>query len=213
MKDIAICGAGGFGREVACLINIINENNPTWNFIGFFDENLEKGLTNEYGEILGGNNEINKWKNDLAIVIAIGSPIIINKVSRIITNPRIYFPNIIAPDFVMLDKNSFKMGKGNIIQIKCCNSCNVNIGDFNIFNGNNSIGHDTKIGSYNVFMPSVKISGGVEIGNRNFMGVSSVILQYLKMGDDVRVGAGSIIMRKTQDNTLYIGNPAVKMKF
>jgi len=31
MKDIAIYGAGGFGREVACLINKINEVNPTWN--------------------------------------------------------------------------------------------------------------------------------------------------------------------------------------
>ena len=37
MKDIAIYGAGGFGREVACLIKRINEKAPTWNFIGFFD--------------------------------------------------------------------------------------------------------------------------------------------------------------------------------
>jgi hypothetical protein len=27
MKDIAIYGAGGFGREVACLIRIINKKN------------------------------------------------------------------------------------------------------------------------------------------------------------------------------------------
>ena len=39
MKDIAIFGAGGFGREVACLIKRINEKEPTWRFIGFFDDN------------------------------------------------------------------------------------------------------------------------------------------------------------------------------
>ena len=39
MKDIAFFGAGGFGREVACLIKRINEKEPTWNFIGFFDDN------------------------------------------------------------------------------------------------------------------------------------------------------------------------------
>ena len=43
MKDIAIFGAGGFGREVACLIRIINESasEPKWNLIGFFDDNPE----------------------------------------------------------------------------------------------------------------------------------------------------------------------------
>lgn len=48
MKDIAIFGAGGFGREVACLIKRINKIKPQWNFIGFFDDNEElKGTMNE----------------------------------------------------------------------------------------------------------------------------------------------------------------------
>jgi mannitol-1-phosphate/altronate dehydrogenase len=38
MRDIAIFGAGKFGREVAWLIEDINKNNPKWNFIGYFDE-------------------------------------------------------------------------------------------------------------------------------------------------------------------------------
>ena len=64
MKDIAIYGAGGFGREVACLIKRINEKEPTWNFIGFFDDNAElKGTRNEYGEVLGGMKELNELKS------------------------------------------------------------------------------------------------------------------------------------------------------
>lgn len=36
MRDIAIFGAGGFGREVACLIRMINESRlePEWKMIG-----------------------------------------------------------------------------------------------------------------------------------------------------------------------------------
>lgn len=33
MKKIAIIGAGGFGREVAWLIERINEDKNEWNFI------------------------------------------------------------------------------------------------------------------------------------------------------------------------------------
>ena len=38
MKDIAIYGAGGFGREVACLIERINKarETPIWNFFSLF---------------------------------------------------------------------------------------------------------------------------------------------------------------------------------
>lgn len=50
MKDIAIFGAGGFGREVACLIRSINEcidvDEERWNFIGFFDDVKEKRIQN-----------------------------------------------------------------------------------------------------------------------------------------------------------------------
>lgn len=213
MKDIAIYGAGGFGKEIACLIKRINNEEAIWNFIGFFDDGLEKGIDNNYGPILGGLNEINNWEKSLAIAIAIGNPDIIHKLVKMIVNPQIYYPNIVSPDLIYLDKDSVKLGIGNIISPRCLISCFVEIGDFNILNGYIVIGHDTKIGSYNVFMPSVNISGGVSIGNRNFMGVSSIILQYQKMGNHVRVGAGSVVMRKTQDNSLYIGNPAIKMKF
>ena len=43
MKKIAICGAGGFGKEVACILNLINEKQPTWELVGFFDDGKEKG--------------------------------------------------------------------------------------------------------------------------------------------------------------------------
>lgn len=40
MKDIAIYGAGGFGREVASLIKRINRIENQWNFVGFFDDDF-----------------------------------------------------------------------------------------------------------------------------------------------------------------------------
>lgn len=213
MKDIAIYGAGGFGREIACLINSINKKEPSWNLIGFFDDGLPKGSSNKYGSIVGNIADLNSWDSELAIVVAIGSPAILKKIVEKITNTKISFPNIISPDIIYYDEVSLKIGKGNVICSRCLISCNVSIGDFNILNGYIPVGHDTSIGSYNVFMPSVNISGEVKIGNCNFMGVSSSILQQITMGNFVRIGAGSVVIRKTKDNNLYIGNPAIIVKF
>ena len=213
MKDIAVFGAGGFGREVACLINLINRETPKWNLIGFFDDDPNlKGTHNEYGEVLGGKDVLNQWEKQLDVVIAIGSPTVLRTVAKGIQNPLVDFPNLIAPTALFLDKDNVRIGKGNIICSSCLISCNVTIGDFNIFNGHVPVGHDTEIGNYNVVMPSVNISGGVKMGDENFLGVQSVVLQYVKIGNLVRLGANSVLMRNAKDNLLYMGNPAVKMK-
>lgn len=214
MKDIAIYGAGGFGREVACLIRIINDSldEPRWKVIGFFDDNPDlKGTKNEYGTVLGGRDELNKWETPLDIAIAIGNPQVMKKVAEGIVNSNVEFPNIIAPSVVFFDNNNYRIGKGNIICSYCLVSCNVTIGDFNLFNGYIGIGHDAIIGNYNVVMPSCNISGGVQMGNCNFMGLKSAILQYIKVGENTRIGTGAVVMKKTKDGYLYAGVPAVKI--
>lgn len=212
MKDIALFGAGGFGREVACLINMINEVTPTWNLIGFFDDGKPIGEDVTYGKVLGGINELNQWKTELALAIPVATPATLSLIVNKITNPLITFPNLVAPDVVFFDKNNMKMGKGNIIGTKCAFSTNVTLGDFNLFNCAVLVGHDTSLGNCNVIMSSVNISGGIEIGDENFFGVQSVLLQYIKVGNHTRVGANSVVIRNTKDGNLYMGNPATRVK-
>lgn len=215
MKDIAIYGAGGFGREVACLIKRINssQDEPEWNLIGFFDDGKLVEDENEYGEILGGINELNVWNRELSIIMAIGSPKIVKKIVSQITNPQIKFPNLFSPDTIFLDKDTITFGKGNLICSGCLFSCNIHVGDFNTFNGFITIGHDANIGNFNSFMPAVRVSGEVNIGECNFFGVSSVILQQIKIGNDTVIGANSTVLRKTKDGNTYVGNPASIVKY
>lgn len=211
MRKIAIYGAGGFGREIACLLRIINEENPTWNLIGFFDDGIEKGTQiSHFGKVLGGIEELNSWPEDLSVALTIGNPKIVRAVVSKITNPNVQFPNIIAPTVYFADKETFKIGKGNIIQKHCSFSCDVSIGDFNVMDGADVFGHDDVVGSFNVFMPAMRISGEVTIGDGNFFGVGSIILQQIKIGNDVRLGAGSVLMTRPKDGILYMGNPARK---
>ena len=213
MKDIAIFGAGGFGREVACLINIINKETPTWRLIGFFDDNPSlRGTHNEYGEVLGGMDLLNAWEQPLDVVMAIGNPSTVRKIVEQIKNENIGFPNLIAPTTLFLDENNISFGKGNIIASRCHFSCHVKVGDFNIFNSYNTIGHDVTIGNFNSLMPGVRISGEVTIGEENYFGCDCVILQQLKIGNQTVIGSNSTVVRKTKDGYTYVGNPAKIMK-
>lgn len=215
MKKIAIYGAGGFGREVANLIGRINNHNPQWELIGFFDDNesLRGKSISHYGPCYGGLPELNGWKEDLAIVIAIASSPTQRYIVNTINNPHISYPNLIDPSYFIVDKITFTIGRGNIIQGLGCASCDVVMGDFNIFNDSVVLGHDVVMGDHNVVMPGVRISGNVTIGNDNFFGVGSIVLQGLRMGNGVRLAAGSVMVTRPKDNMSYIGNPAKKLVY
>ena len=212
MNKLAIYGAGGFGREVYCLIQKINAVSRQWEVVGFFDDGKQAGdPVGHYGKVLGGMSEVNAWPEPLSIVLAMGSVDNIRKIAQGILNPLITFPNIIHPDVIYADESSMKMGKGNIIQRGSAFSCDIQIGDFNVFNGGTVLGHDVVLGSCNILMPAVRISGGTTVGDENFFGISSIVLQGIKIGNRVSLAAGSVLMRKPKDGKLYLGNPAKLM--
>ena len=106
MKDLAIYGAGGLGREIFCYLRKMNRHEPRWNFVGFFDDGKEKGTNNEYGVILGGLEELNNYEKEIDVVMAIGSSFYLEKITSSVINPKVDFPNIVTESNVMSDPDS-----------------------------------------------------------------------------------------------------------
>lgn len=212
MEKILIYGAGGFGREIACLINSINQIEKQWDLIGFIDDGVQTGQSNPFGTVLGNLEYINSFKSKIAVAISVATPGIIKKLTTEITNPKVWYPNLIAPDVRFHDLSSFSMGIGNILFFSCRISCNVGIGNFNLMNSLSSLGHDVTIGDRNVLNPVVRISGDCKVGSDNFFGIQSIVLQGIRIGDNTRIGVSSVVMRNTNDDSLYFGNPAKKIK-
>lgn len=213
IKDLAIYGAGGFGREVFHLIGLINKRENRYNVIGFFDDGKEKGSHNGYAPILGGMDELNAWPTPLSIVFAIGSPRTLKLLTSKVVNPLIDFPNIIAPDIVSYGNVEEKLGHGNVVCLGCVLSCDVKLGNFNMLNGFITVGHDTRLGNCNVIMPGARISGEMVVGNGNLFGANSFVLQQVKIGNDITLTPCSALLRRPKDGNTYVGNPATIMKY
>ena len=212
MEKIVIYGAGGFGREIACLINTLNSRRKQWDLLGFIDDGLPVGHSNRFGKVLGGLDVLNDYPEKIATVISVAAPDILRQLTKKITNSNIWYPNLIAPDVKFHDPDSFSLGIGNIIFFSCRISCDVRIGNFNLLNSLVSLGHDVTLGDRNVLNPAVRISGYSTVGNDNFFGLHSIILQGLSIGNNTRIGVSSVVLRNTKDNSLYFGNPAKRIK-
>jgi sugar O-acyltransferase (sialic acid O-acetyltransferase NeuD family) len=211
---IAIYGAGGFGKEVACLIERINRNGGDWELIGFYDDSKLLGSSvSRYGQVLGGMDALMKVDEPLAIAIAINDNKVVRRIREEITNTNITFPNLIDPSLFLVDEQTFSMGEGNIIQNDCMISCDVVMGSFNLINDHVVVGHDNHIGDFNGLMPAAHLSGGITIGDNNLLGVASVVLQGITIGNGVTLGANSVLMTQPRDNSTYLGVPAKRFDF
>lgn len=213
MKNIAIFGAGGFGREVKTIIDEINKVHPeTYNFIGFFDDGHEKGsLVNNY-PVLGGITDINSYDDQLAIVICIGDPKIKAKIIDKIQNRNIDFPTIIHPRASVSD-DFVSIGKGCVICEGTIITCNINIRDFVILNLMCTVGHDTTIEDFCSFMPSVNISGEVLVEKGVYVGTGAKIINLLTIGENTVIGAGAVVSKSLPKNCTAVGIPAKPIKF
>lgn len=213
-KELALYGAGGFGREVAVMIKEINAKEPTWNFVGFFDDGKAIGdEVSHFGKVLGGIDELNAWPRPIAVALCMGSPRTVMSVRNKILNPNVSFPNLIHPHFYVGDPETFHIGEGNIIKGACTLTTDVTIGNFNMLNGFINLGHDVTIGDFNAFMPGGRISGEVKIGNCNLFGADCFVKQQLHIGNGVTVSPLSALLTKPKDGKTYIGNPAKLFKY
>lgn len=213
MKNLAIFGAGGFGREVKTIIDRINEVNPqTYNFLGFYDDGFDKGTMINGYPVLGGIKDINLVEEDLCLVLAIGDPKIKSKVLSKVTNSCVDYPTIIHPN-TSISNDEVKIGKGSIICEGTIITCNIVIGDFVIVNLLCTIGHDTIIKDYCAFMPSVNISGEVLIKENVYIGTGAKIINQLEIGTNTIVGAGAIVSKSLPDNCTAVGIPAKPIKY
>ena len=212
MRESAIFGAGGFGREVACLIKRINDAGGDWNLIGFFDDGHEKGeIINGY-PVLGKTEDLNLWETELAIVVSIGNPIVKKRVVDSITNSKVYYPTLIHPSVIIGAPDYVTIGDGCIICAGTIINTNIGIGNFVALNFGCTVGHDVIIKDYAAFMPSCNISGEVIVEEGVYCGTGVKIINQIQIGEYSTIGAGAVVVNNLPAHCTAVGVPAKVIK-
>lgn len=212
MKNIAIFGAGGFGREVKMLIDHINAVSSQWNFIGYFDDDFSNAVLIDETYRLGGMDALNAIHEKLYLVLAIGNPLVKRKILHKIHNRHIHYPVLIHPNVVM-GNSDVTIGDGCIICAGTILTVDIKIGKHVILNLACTVGHDTIIHDFCSFMPSVNISGEVLIEEAVYVGTGAKIINQLEIGAETVVGAGAVVSKSLPPKCTAVGVPAKPIRF
>jgi sugar O-acyltransferase (sialic acid O-acetyltransferase NeuD family) len=209
MKDIVIIGAGGFGREVAWLINDINEVTPHWNLLGFVDDDPALQGQSVAGYPVLGNLEWLSQQN-IAVVCAIGNPLIKRKIMQRLESSQNTYPVLIHPSVIMSD--DVRIGEGSILCAGNILTVNIDLGKHVILNLLCTIGHDAVIKDYCSLMPGIRVSGNTVLEEAVHVGTGTSIIQGITIGRNAVIGMGSVVIKDIPYNSTAVGVPARVIK-
>lgn len=204
MTEIAVYGAGGFGREVNLIVQQLIKKGYPYHFLGFFDDEDKSA---ELGKLyLGDTEKLNNWNRPISVAVAIGEGKTRKKVVDRITNPRVEFSKVISPYAIFNDIIS--IGKGSIICAGANLTTNIDVGEFVVVNLNATIGHDCRLGNFSSVMPGANLAGGVKLKECVFVGSGATILNGVEMGQNTTLGAGGVLTKDLEAEHTAVGVPA-----
>lgn len=211
MKDLIIIGAGDFGREVSWVVERVNEQQPTWNLLGFVDDDLTiKECCIDGYPVLGTTEWLTHKVEDVWVVCSIGSGRIRKQVlERVLKQDNLYPATLIDPTVII--------GRGACVKegcVVCAGSVlaiNAVLSEHCIVNLNCSIGHDTILDPCCTVHPGSNLSGKVMIGEQCDIGTGTKIIQGLTICAGCTIGAGGVVTKSIDEPGTYVGVPVRRL--
>jgi len=209
MKEILICGTGGFAAEITEYIQD-NNNYTIKGYLDLYDKDHIK--YNYNAPYLGSEDEFKFTSNDY-VVIAIADAKLREKIYNKLKIKGVQFPNIIHKSS-FISKSSF-IKEGAILCPFVTLTSNLKIGKNFQANIYSYIAHDCTIGNNVTFAPSVKCNGNVIIEDNVYIGTGVIIHQGkpnkpLKIGKNAVIAAGSVVTKSVAEGMTVFGNPAIE---
>ena len=209
-KNLAIYGAGGFGRETLQAILRLEGADID---IAFVDDSQKKRQVSVDGYPVLSLEQALSQRRSFCVAIADGE---IRK--RIFG--QLHSSNATLFDFIAQTAIISKLAVIDIGAIICEHvtlTSNCRIGKFFLANIYSYVAHDCVIGDYVTFGPRVSCNGRIVIGDGAFIGTSAILRQGtsekpLRTGAGAIVGMGAVVTRDVEPGAIVVGNPAIGLK-
>jgi len=211
---VAVYGAGGFGREVAQLIELcvrvdrLSDGLQSPHLVGFLDDRAT-GTVRGY-PVRRFEEALAEFPN-LHVALGVGSPRSRQLVAERVTAAGARLLTVVHPG-VNIDASN-DIGHGVIICGGTTITVDARIEDGAQINLHCTVGHDAVIGAYSTLSPGVHISGFVVIEPGVMIGTGAQVIngtaeQPLIVGRGAVVGAGACVYRDVAPGVTVGGVPA-----
>lgn len=197
-----IIGASGHGKVVA---DIAKRNG--YSDILFLDDNEGIKACGGY-PVVGKSSQFHEY--DCDFFVAIGSPIVRQRIQEALVSARKTVPTLIHPSAVIGE--SVVLGIGTVVVAGAVINPGTIIGDGCIINTGSSVDHDCVIADFVHISVGAHVAGTASIGTRTWIGAGATVSNNIRICGDCMIGAGAVVVKGITESGTYIGVPAEKIK-
>jgi len=209
MSQVVIIGAAGTGQDVAGFLADINAEGPTYECLGFLDDDPAKHGTQVGGlPVLGPLTAASDFP-DASFVDCLGSPRTFLQRERRIGDLGIRpdrLETIIHPSALVAA--GCEVGGGSILYPFTHLGPGVELGRQVIVLSHSVIHHHSRIGEFTIIASGCNVSGDVEIGRCCYLGTGCSIRDGIAVGARSLVGMGSAVVSAIPADSVAAGVPA-----
>lgn len=195
-QRLILIGAGGFGREVAAWIRVLE---LPFTVVGFLDDS-------KTGPDILGTVHDHQPLADSVYLTCLGKGPTRGAIRGVLEAKGARFATLIDPT---LRTSTAVDGSVNSIFLGMSSIANdVQIGNDLLLHGYAAIGHDVFIGDGVTIGAQAFVGGGASLKSRCTVHPHSTILPGITVNEDAVVGAGSVVIRSVEANATVFGVPA-----
>ena len=205
MKKLMIYTAGSGSREILLAIEHINQIKPTWDILGFVDED-----SNIIGSEIDGyfvfSPDHKELADDVYGICGLLDPLIRFRITeKLILSKGLKLASIISPSLVT--PRDFEYGPGTVIMPSVTISFGVKLDAGVIVFWGAALGHHLKVGSYSTILSFATITGNCNIGANVVIGARATLNVGVTIGDNSLVGVGTTVISDVNSNKSVIDLP------
>lgn len=203
---LVLVGAGGLGREVAALVEALNERRTTWDLLGFVDDDPDLHGTAVMGYPVRGDVDWLAHQTDLHFALTIGDGEVRRSIANRLTSTEVRPATLIHPTVSF--HRTVTLGPGAILCNGAAPTVNLQIGPHTVLDQRCTVGHDAVLNAFVSVHPGAHISGSVHLETGVTLGTGAVVLPEVTVGTRAMVGAGAVVTDDLPPDCTAVGVPA-----
>jgi len=198
-RDLLIYGAGGHGRSLAEMIQLLNADE----LAGFIDDGYPVGNLVLGIPVLGGREDLKAiFGRGITLAVngvgGISNPAIRLEVFSLLNDIGFYCPRVIHPTAFL--EQTAQLSDGVQVFPFAYVGSQAQIGFGSIINTGAIVSHDCVLGELTNLSPGATLAGDVHIDDGALIGMRATINLGVRIGKSARIGNGATIKADVPDN-------------